>query len=169
MYSLAQDPASLGLAAPLMATLPSEVISAVPPRFRDRDHRWVGVSGRIRAIIYDRDQVRVSELPTSIDDLLNPRWSNMIGVAPTNGSFLAFVAAMILDRGESANPAMVEGPGGAGSLGLSQEFSDRGCGPMPEKSGSAWSTITTCFVCRPKGAGNGRPITSSRPEIREVW
>ena len=99
---LAQDPASLGLAAPLMATLPSEVISAVPPRFRDRDHRWVGVSGRIRAIIYDRDQIQVSELPTSIDDLLNPRWSNMIGVAPTNGSFLAFVAAMILDRGESA-------------------------------------------------------------------
>ena len=26
----------------------------------------------------------------------------MIGVAPTNGSFLAFVAAMILDRGEAA-------------------------------------------------------------------
>ena len=99
---LAQDPASLGLASPLMAALPSEVIDAVPPRFRDRDHRWVGVSGRIRAIIYDRDQVQVSDLPSSIDDLLNPRWTGMIGVAPTNGSFLAFVAAMILDRGEAA-------------------------------------------------------------------
>ena len=98
----AQDPASLGLAAPLMATLPSDLISAVPSRFRDRAHRWVGVSGRIRVIIYDRDQVQVSELPHSIDDLLSPRWSNMIGVAPTNGSFLAFVAGMILDRGESA-------------------------------------------------------------------
>lgn len=99
---LAQDPASLGLASPLMAALPSDVIDAVPPRFRDRDHRWVGVSGRIRAIIYDRDQVQVSDLPSSIDDLLNPRWTGMIGVAPTNGSFLAFVAAMILDRGEAA-------------------------------------------------------------------
>ncbi len=99
---LAQDPASLGLAAPLMATLPSDVIEAVPPRFRDRGHRWVGVSGRIRTVIYDRDQVQVSDLPASIDDLLNPRWAGMIGVAPTNGSFLAFVAAMILDRGEAA-------------------------------------------------------------------
>ncbi len=99
---LAQDPASLGLAAPLMATLPSEVIDAVPPRFRDRGHRWVGVSGRIRTVIYDRDQVQVSDLPSSIDDLLNPQWRGMIGVAPTNGSFLAFVAAMILDRGEAA-------------------------------------------------------------------
>lgn len=99
---LAQDPASLGLAAPLMATLPSEVIDAVPPRFRDQGHRWVGVSGRIRTVIYDRDQVQVSDLPSSIDDLLNPRWRGMIGVAPTNGSFLAFVAAMILDRGEAA-------------------------------------------------------------------
>jgi len=99
---LAQDPASLGLAAPLMATLPSEVIDAVAPRFRDRSHRWVGVSGRIRTVIYDRDQVQVSDLPAGIDDLLNPRWAGMIGVAPTNGSFLAFVAAMILDRGEAA-------------------------------------------------------------------
>lgn len=106
---IAQDPASLGLAAPLMATLPSDVISAVPPRFRDRTHRWVGVSGRIRAIIYDRDQVLVSELPHSIDDLLNPRWANMIGVAPTNSSFLAFVAAMILDRGESATLEWLQG------------------------------------------------------------
>ena len=106
---IAQDPASLGLAAPLMATLSSEVISAVPPRFRDRANRWVGVSGRIRAIIYDRDQVQVSELPHSIDDLLDPRWANMIGVAPTNSSFLAFVAAMILDRGESATLEWLEG------------------------------------------------------------
>ena len=105
---LAQDPASLGLVAPLMAALPSEVVSAVPPRFRDRAHRWVGISGRIRAIVYDRDQVQVSELPHSIDDLLNPRWSNTIGVAPTNGSFLAFVAAMILDRGESATLEWLE-------------------------------------------------------------
>ncbi|MDE0232137.1 MAG: iron ABC transporter substrate-binding protein [bacterium] len=99
---LAQDPASLGLAAPLLATLPSEVVEAVPPRFRDRDQRWVGVSGRIRTIVYDRDQVLVSDLPAGIDDLLDPRWTGMIGVAPTNGSFLAFVAAMILDRGEAA-------------------------------------------------------------------
>ena len=106
---IAQDPASLGLAAPLMATLSSEVISAVPPRFRDRANRWVGVSGRIRAIIYDRDRVQVSELPHSIDDLLDPRWANMIGVAPTNSSFLAFVAAMILDRGESATLEWLEG------------------------------------------------------------
>lgn len=99
---LSQDPASLGLAAPLMGALPSEVTSAVPSRFRDRGDRWVGVSGRIRTIIYDRDQVQVSDLPSGIDDLLNPQWRGMIGVAPTNGSFLAFVAAMILDRGEAA-------------------------------------------------------------------
>ena len=105
---LAQDPASLGLTAALMATLPSEVTSAVPERFRDRGNRWVGVSGRIRAIIYDRDQVQVSDLPHSIDDLLDPRWSGMIGVPPTNGSFLAFVAAMILDRGEAATLEWLE-------------------------------------------------------------
>ena len=105
----AQDPASLGLAAPMMASLPSQVVSAVPPRFRDHAQRWVGVSGRIRTVIYDRDRIQVSELPTGIDDLLHPRWTGMIGVAPTNSSFLAFVAAMILDRGEVATLEWLQG------------------------------------------------------------
>lgn len=106
---LAQDPASLGLIAPQLQRLPNEVISAVPARFRDRDNRWVGISGRIRAIIYDRNQVQVSDLPHSIDELLDPRWANQIGVAPTNSSFLAFVAAMILERGEGATLEWLQG------------------------------------------------------------
>jgi len=113
---LAQDPASLGLTAALMSNLPAEVIGAVPERFRDRDSRWVGVSGRIRAIIYDRDQVQVSELPTGIDDLLDPRWAGVVGVAPTNGSFLAFVAAMILERGEAATLEWLKGLAALGPL-----------------------------------------------------
>ncbi len=99
---LAQEPASLGIVAPLMGILPDEIIATVPARFRDRAHRWVGVSGRIRVIVYDRDRVQVNELPHGVNDLLNPRWAGTIGVAPTNGSFLAFVAAMILERGEAA-------------------------------------------------------------------
>jgi iron(III) transport system substrate-binding protein len=96
----AQDPASLGAAAPLMAELDESILSRVPDRFSDADGRWVGTSGRARVVVYDTNDVDAAELPNSLDELVDPRWSGRMAVAPTNGSFLAFVAAMIVEQGE---------------------------------------------------------------------
>ena len=96
----AQDPASLGAAAPLMAALDESILSRVPERFSDSEGRWVGTSGRARVVVYDTNDVDASELPDSLEDLVDSRWSGRMAVAPTNGSFLAFVAAMIVEQGE---------------------------------------------------------------------
>ena len=96
----AQDPASLGAAAPLMAELDASILSRVPERFSDADGRWVGTSGRARVVVYDTNDVSADELPNSLDELVDSRWSGRMAVAPTNGSFLAFVAAMIVEQGE---------------------------------------------------------------------
>jgi iron(III) transport system substrate-binding protein len=96
----AQDPASLGSVAEMMSTLPSSVLEQVDEKFRDRDGRWVGTSGRIRSFVYNTGSS--IDLPRSIDEVTDPRWADQLGVAPTNGSFLAFVSAMILARGEDA-------------------------------------------------------------------
>ncbi len=96
----AQDPASLGSVASLLARLPQSVLDAVDPKFADRNGQWVGTSGRVRTFVYNTDTSL--ELPQTIDDVTDPRWFGEVGVAPTNGSFLAFVSAMILERGEDA-------------------------------------------------------------------
>ena len=98
----AQDPASLGLVADagLFEALPDDVIGLVPDRFVDGGGHWVGTSGRVRTFVYNTDLVAGDELPQSIWDLTDPAWSGRLGIAPTNGSFLSFVAAMILDEGE---------------------------------------------------------------------
>lgn len=96
----AQDPASLGAVTSLMAELPPEILGLVDVRFTDREGRWVGTSGRIRSFIYNTSTD--IELPQTIDEVTDARWLGEVGVAPTNGSFLAFVAAMILERGEDA-------------------------------------------------------------------
>jgi len=96
----AQDPASLGSVAGLLSELPQSVLDSVDPRFADRNGRWVGTSGRVRTFIYNTDTS--VELPQTIDDVTDPSWFGEVGVAPTNGSFLAFVSAMILERGEDA-------------------------------------------------------------------
>lgn len=94
----AQDPASLGSVTPLMSTLDSSILDLVDPRFSDNDGRWVGTSGRVRVFIHNTSSDIA--LPQTIDDVNDPAWAGQVGVAPTNGSFLAFVSAMILERGE---------------------------------------------------------------------
>ena len=108
---LAQDPASLGsiALAGLFTELPQDMLDMVPARFSDSDGHWVGVSGRARTVVYDTNLVTASALPATEDGLVDPQWAGRVGIAPTNGSFLAFVAAKILLDGEAATLAWLEG------------------------------------------------------------
>ncbi|MDP2623181.1 MAG: iron ABC transporter substrate-binding protein [Actinomycetota bacterium] len=107
----AQDPASLGAVAEagLFRTLPGDLLELVPAQFSDRDGLWIGVSGRSRVVVYDSTRISPSDLPDSVDGFTDPTWQGRIAIAPSNGSFLAFVAAMILERGEDATRDWLEG------------------------------------------------------------
>jgi iron(III) transport system substrate-binding protein len=107
----AQDPASLGAVAAdgLFQTLPDSLTGLVPAAFSDPDGLWVGVSGRSRVVVYDTTRLTPQDLPTDIDGFLDPVWRGRIGIAPSNASFLAFVAAMILERGEQATSEWLAG------------------------------------------------------------
>lgn len=100
----AQDPASLGAVAieGMFLTLPGDILDLVPARFSDNEGRWIGVSGRSRVVVYDSTRVSPDDLPDSVDGFTDPAWQGRMAIAPSNGSFLAFVAAMILERGEDA-------------------------------------------------------------------
>lgn len=108
---LAQDPASIGSVAiaGLLANLPETVLDQVPTNFSDREGRWVGVSGRARTVVYDTGSIGLDDLPETEDGFLAPAWAGRVGIAPTNGSFLAFVAAKILVDGEAATLAWLQG------------------------------------------------------------
>ncbi len=100
----AQDPASLGVvaAAGLLSVLPDDVLALVPDRFSDDGGRWIGTSGRSRVMAYDATKIDPADLPTTVDELTAPEWAGRVALAPTNASFLAFVAAQILLEGEDA-------------------------------------------------------------------
>ncbi|HEU4451244.1 MAG TPA: iron ABC transporter substrate-binding protein [Gaiellaceae bacterium] len=107
----AQDPGALGAIEEqgLAAELPDDVLGRVDERFRDPDGHWVGTSGRARVLVYNTDMVAEGELPASVFDLTGPRWEGKIGIAPTNGSFQAFVTVMRLTEGEDATREWLEG------------------------------------------------------------
>ncbi|MFF8842027.1 iron ABC transporter substrate-binding protein [Streptomyces sp. NPDC015127] len=108
---LAQDAGALGAVAKrgLFAELPDAVLDKVPDAYRDDDGEWVGVTGCSRTMVYNADQVPAAELPKSVFDLTRPEWKGKIGIAPTNGSFQAFVTAMRVEHGEQRTKDFLAG------------------------------------------------------------
>jgi iron(III) transport system substrate-binding protein len=108
---LAQDAGALGAVARqgLFAKLRDDVLDKVANAYRDDGGEWVGVTGRVRTMVYNVDQVRVAELPKSVFELTGPKWKGKVGIAPTNGSFQAFVTAMRVQHGEEKTKEFLAG------------------------------------------------------------
>ena len=104
----AQDPGALGALSGMFRPLPSDVTLAVPEWARADDGRWVGVSGRARVIVYNRE-LSQDELPSSLLELTDPKWKGRIGWPPTNSSFLVMVTAMRQTWGEDKTREWLEG------------------------------------------------------------
>lgn len=106
-----QDPAFAGAVAlaGLFQPLPDDVLSQVPARFSDEEGRWIGITARNRVFVYNPGLVADDELPPDIWALTDPAWNGRIGVAPTNGSFVAFVAGMLLAEGEERTLEWLQG------------------------------------------------------------
>ena len=106
-----QDAGALGAldAAGQCAALPAEIADTVPAAYRSADGTWTGVTGRARVIAYDSSQLSADEVPTSVFELTDPKWKGQVAIAPTNGSFQAFVTAMRVAAGDDATREWLQG------------------------------------------------------------
>jgi iron(III) transport system substrate-binding protein len=93
---LSQSPGAVGYldSKDRLDRLPDNVLDEVESRFRSPDGRWVGISGRVRVLVYNTETVDPSDLPQSVFDLTDPRFLGQVGIAPANASFQDFVTAM---------------------------------------------------------------------------
>jgi len=99
---ISQDAGALGVVedAGLFAPLRADVLGLVPPQYRSATGHWVGISGRVRTVVYNTDRLTPEDLPSSILDFTDPKWKGRLGWAPTNASFQAFVTALRVTLGE---------------------------------------------------------------------
>lgn len=106
-----QDAGALGAldTAGQCAPLPAAVAETVPAVYRAADGNWTGITGRARVIAYDSSAVSPDEVPTSVFELTDPKWKGQVAIAPTNGSFQAFVTAMRVSAGDDATRAWLQG------------------------------------------------------------
>jgi iron(III) transport system substrate-binding protein len=106
-----QDAGALGAldAAGQCAALPTAIAETVPAVYRADDGNWTGITGRARVIAYDSSQLSADEVPTSVFELTDPKWRGQVAIAPTNGSFQAFVTAMRVSAGDDATREWLQG------------------------------------------------------------
>jgi iron(III) transport system substrate-binding protein len=92
-----------------LATLPDSILDAVPDDDRSAAGTWVGLTGRVRTLVYNTDLVDEADLPASVLDLVDPAYAGMLGVAPGNASFQDFVTGLRGQLGDEEALAWLEG------------------------------------------------------------
>ncbi len=108
---ISQSPGAMGFVETegLLAELPEDVLARVPEEDVSDDGRWVGLTGRVRVLVYNKDLVAADELPESVLDLVEPAYEGKVGLAPTNASFQDFVTYLRSDIGDDEAAAWLEG------------------------------------------------------------
>jgi iron(III) transport system substrate-binding protein len=82
----------------------------LPPQFSDPDGHWTGFSARARVLIYNRNLVPEGQEPTSVMDLLAPRFTGKACIAnPLFGTTSMHAAALFAVLGEDKAKAFFEG------------------------------------------------------------
>lgn len=92
-----------------LGSIPQASLDRVSADVRSPDGRWVGLSGRVRTLVYNRDQVPADQLPASVFDLTGPAYKDKVALAPTNASFQDFVTAMRSEKGDAATQSWLDG------------------------------------------------------------
>jgi iron(III) transport system substrate-binding protein len=85
----------------LLASVPSSTLANVPSRYNSPSGHWVGVSARVSVIIYNTKVLSAGQLPTSVLDLANPKWSGKLGLAPSETDFQPIITSVVHSYGQA--------------------------------------------------------------------
>jgi iron(III) transport system substrate-binding protein len=88
----------------------SEGSERIPAEYRDPAHTWTPFTSRARVIMYNAELLKPEEVPTSVFELVDPKWKGQIAAANSaNGSMQAQIAAIRKLKGEQAAEGWLKG------------------------------------------------------------
>ena len=93
----------------LLAAIPSSTLAKVRSRYNSPSGNWVGVSARVSVIVYNTKLLSSKQLPTSVMDLANPKWSGKPGLAPSETDFQPIITSVVHSHGQAQALRWLEG------------------------------------------------------------
>jgi iron(III) transport system substrate-binding protein len=100
----------------LLAPVDPATLTSVPARYNAADGRWVGVSARASVLVYNTDQLQAAQVPSSILELAERRWSGKVGFAPSETDFQPLVSAIVKLDGAASAERWLKGLQSAGHV-----------------------------------------------------
>ena len=85
----------------LLAPVDASTLAKTPAKDNSPQADWLGISARVSVLVYDTDDLKASQLPSSVLDLAKPKWKGKLGLAPTETDFQPVVTAVALEYGEA--------------------------------------------------------------------
>jgi iron(III) transport system substrate-binding protein len=85
----------------LLAPVDPAALSSVPAQYSAGNHNWVGVSARVSELVYNTDDLKPGDLPTSVLGLADPKWQGKLDIAPGETDFQPIVTAVAADIGDA--------------------------------------------------------------------
>lgn len=92
-----------------LTELPDDTLGLVAEEDRAPDGQWVGLTGRVRTLVYNPALIDEADLPSSVLDLTDPRYDGQLAVAPPNASFQDFVTGLRAELGDEETRAYLAG------------------------------------------------------------
>jgi iron(III) transport system substrate-binding protein len=86
----------------LLSSIDATALASVPATDSATDHNWVGVSARVSELVYNTNDLKPADLPTSVLDLADPKWKGKLDIAPSETDFQPIVTAVAADIGDAA-------------------------------------------------------------------
>jgi iron(III) transport system substrate-binding protein len=83
-------------------------LAQIPSRYSSAKGRWVGVSARVSALVYNPSRTGGAPLPSSILELASPQWRGKVGFAPSETDFQPLISAIEKIDGPAAAERWLE-------------------------------------------------------------
>jgi iron(III) transport system substrate-binding protein len=86
----------------LLAPVEASTLARTPSKYDSPQGDWLGVSARVSVLIYDPSLISASQLPKSITELANPKYSGKLAFAAGETDFQPIVTSYARTYGEAA-------------------------------------------------------------------
>jgi iron(III) transport system substrate-binding protein len=93
----------------LLAPVAASTLRLVPKADSSSTGVWVGVSARAAVAVYNTNELKASQMPSSLLDLAEPSWKGKVAIATGETDFQPLVTSIVELKGKAAALAWLKG------------------------------------------------------------